>query len=120
MATTPTHDWPTPDNVDRVADGASAIRALGDAIDATVPLIYAATGTVGTLVASGSGSVAVTFPVGLFATTPIINVTPATNIAAAASSSITGISAAGCTVVIQNMRTTGPITGDFHLLAVLS
>lgn len=36
MATTPNYTWPTPNDTDQLADGASAIRALGDAIDATV------------------------------------------------------------------------------------
>ena len=34
MATTPTFGWPTPDDTDLVRDGAAAIRALGDAVDA--------------------------------------------------------------------------------------
>jgi len=35
MATTPTFGWPTPDDTDQLADGAAAIRNLGDAADAT-------------------------------------------------------------------------------------
>lgn len=36
MATTPNYTWPTPNDTDQLADGASAIRALGDAVDSTV------------------------------------------------------------------------------------
>lgn len=36
MATTPTFNWPTPDDTDLVRDGAAAIRDLGDAIDTTL------------------------------------------------------------------------------------
>ena len=119
MATTPEHAWPTPDNVDRVADGASAIRALGDAIDADLPFIWASTGSVGTLAASTNGTTTVTFPAGYFATAPVVNVTPLTNIAASATASIHTVTNVSCEVVILNMRTTGPITGGFSILAVL-
>jgi len=119
MATTPTHDWPTPDNTDRVADGASAIRSLGDAIDATVPIIYTETASVGTIVATGNETVTVTFPGGLFATPPTVNITPTTNFPAAASASVSDITAADCVVVITNLRTAGSITGGYCLMAVL-
>lgn len=33
MATTPNFTWPTPNDTDQLADGASAIRSLGDAAD---------------------------------------------------------------------------------------
>jgi len=36
MAVTPNYSWPVPVNTDLVKDGAEAIKALGDAIDATV------------------------------------------------------------------------------------
>lgn len=36
MALSPNYSWPEPDNSDFVKDGATDIRALGDAIDATV------------------------------------------------------------------------------------
>ena len=36
MATTTYFGWPTPDNTDLVKDGASAIRSLGSAIDASM------------------------------------------------------------------------------------
>jgi hypothetical protein len=36
MATTPNYTWPTPNDTDQLADGAAAIRALGDAVDTTV------------------------------------------------------------------------------------
>lgn len=38
MATTQNNGWPTPDDADNVKDGAAAIRALGDAIDADMPV----------------------------------------------------------------------------------
>ena len=34
--TTPNYGWPVPTSTDYVKDGATAIEALGDAIDATV------------------------------------------------------------------------------------
>jgi len=34
--TTPNYGWPVPTSTDFVKDGATAIEALGDAIDATV------------------------------------------------------------------------------------
>ena len=34
--TTPNYSWPVPTSTDYVKDGATAIEALGDAIDATV------------------------------------------------------------------------------------
>ncbi len=36
MALSPNYSWPEPDNSDFVKDGATDIRALGDAIDSTV------------------------------------------------------------------------------------
>jgi hypothetical protein len=36
LALSPNYSWPEPDNSDFVKDGATDIRALGDAIDATV------------------------------------------------------------------------------------
>lgn len=116
MATTPTHDWPTPDNVDRVADGASAIRALGDAIDADVPLFYATTGNVGSLVATAALSVAVTFPASYFTSTPVVVATGLTG--GSSIVTISALTAAGCTVVVKNVSTTTTITGNFHLLAI--
>ena len=41
--TTPNYSWPVPTSTDLVKDGASAIEALGDAIDATLFAIPAAT-----------------------------------------------------------------------------
>ena len=45
MASTGTFGWPTPDDSDFVRDGAAAIRALGDAADATLSggFLYAGT-----------------------------------------------------------------------------
>jgi hypothetical protein len=39
LALSPTYNWPEPDNSDFVKDGATDIRALGDAIDTTVDKI---------------------------------------------------------------------------------
>jgi hypothetical protein len=46
MASTPTFGWPTPDDTDPVKRGAEDIRALGDAVDATVDGIDGRLGTV--------------------------------------------------------------------------
>lgn len=56
--TTPNYSWPVPTSTDLVKDGAVAIEALGDAIDATVfglpasSLVLVKTQTIGTTVAS--------------------------------------------------------------------
>jgi hypothetical protein len=39
VAVTPTFGWPTPDDTDFVRDGAAAIRALGDAADASLDTV---------------------------------------------------------------------------------
>ena len=59
MATvTPNYSWPVPTSTDLVKDGATAIEALGDAIDATVfglpigALVLIKTQTIGTAVSS--------------------------------------------------------------------
>ena len=56
--TTPNYGWPVPTSTDLVKDGATAIEALGDAIDATVfglpasSLVLIKTQTIGTAVSS--------------------------------------------------------------------
>lgn len=56
--TTPNYGWPVPTSTDYVKDGATAIEALGDAIDATVfglpasSLVLIKTQTIGTTVSS--------------------------------------------------------------------
>lgn len=55
--TTPNYGWPVPTSTDYVKDGATAIEALGDAIDATVfglnsGLVLVKTQTIGTTVSS--------------------------------------------------------------------
>ena len=56
--TTPNYGWPVPTSTDYVKDGATAIEALGDAIDATVfglpsgALTLISTTTIGTAVSS--------------------------------------------------------------------
>ena len=59
MATvTPNYSWPVPTSTDLVKDGATAIEALGDAIDATVfglpagALVLVKTQVIGTTVSS--------------------------------------------------------------------
>jgi hypothetical protein len=59
MATvTPNYSWPVPTSTDLVKDGATAIEALGDAIDATVfglpssGMTLISTTTIGTTVSS--------------------------------------------------------------------
>ena len=57
MATTTNYSWTTPDDTDLVKDGASAIRALGTAIDTTVynnSLIASATTLISTTSLSGN------------------------------------------------------------------
>jgi hypothetical protein len=56
--TTPNYGWPVPTSTDLVKDGATAIEALGDAIDATVfglpssGMTLISTTTIGTAVSS--------------------------------------------------------------------
>ena len=56
--TTPNYGWPVPTSTDYVKDGATAIEALGDAIDATVfglgstGLTLVKTQTIGTAVST--------------------------------------------------------------------
>jgi len=116
MATTPEHGWPTPDNTDRVADGASAIRALGDAIDSALPFIYTYAGTVGTLAAGNDASTTVTFPVGYFAAAP--RVVGTANTGGTAVVTITSITTSSCSVKVTNIGATS-IGGAFHIIAVI-
>lgn len=116
MATTPEHGWPTPDNTDRVADGASAIRALGDAIDGALPFIYTYAGTVGTLAVGAENDVTVTFPVGYFATAPRVVGTAITG--GVANVDITSITTASCSVKVKNIGSAS-IGGAFHIIAVI-
>lgn len=61
MATSPNYGWTEPDDTSLVKDGASAMRTLGNAIDATVfggltqATINSQTGTTYTLVLSDAG-----------------------------------------------------------------
>jgi hypothetical protein len=116
MATTPEHGWPTPDNTDRVADGASAIRALGDAIDSALPFIYTYAGTVGTLAASAEASTTVTFPVGYFAAAPRVVGTAITG--GTANVDITSITTSSCSVKVKNIGSAS-IGGAFHIIAII-
>ena len=117
MATTPTHDWPTPDNVDRVANGASAMRALGDAIDADVPLFYATTGDVGSVAPTGAEDVVITFPNGYFTATPVVVANPIGTFPTGIIS-ISALSSSGCTVIMKNTNTVTTIDGTFGLIAI--
>lgn len=72
MAVTPNFSWPTPDDSDAVAQGAAAIRALGNAIDVSVVAKAGDTMTGGLVVpnvtlgvtAAGSDTVALDFATG--------------------------------------------------------
>jgi len=116
MATTPDHAWPTPDNGDRVADGASAIRALGDAIDADLPFIYATAGTTGTVAPGNNATATITFPVSYFASAP--NVVASANTGNLAVCTITALSAASVTVRVTNIGVAS-VSGGFTIIAVL-
>lgn len=76
MPNTTNYGWPTPSDADYVANGALAIRNLGNAADATVksvrdaqPFAFAA-GKVG----GYSTGATVTFPSGRFSVAPIVTV----------------------------------------------
>jgi len=116
MATTPEHGWPTPDNTDRVANGASAIRALGDAIDGALPFIYSTTGSVGSLAPGSDASVTVTFPASYFASAP--RVVGTANTGGSAVVTVTSVSADSCSVKLLNVGAT-TIGGAFAIVAVL-
>ena len=116
MATTPDHAWPTPDNVDRVADGASAIRALGNAIDADVPFIYAATGTVGTVAPGNNATQTITFPASYFSAAPKVVATA--NTGGLAVCMVSAVSAASVTIRVANIGVSS-IGGAYQIVAVL-
>ena len=115
MATTSRHGWATPDNTDRVADGAAAIRLLGDSIDTAVPILYWANDSV--TVASGDTEVVTfTFPSGLFPSTPDIQATiTRTNF----NCSVTARSTTSCDVTVRN-EGGSTNTGDVMVLAYSS
>jgi hypothetical protein len=116
MATTPEHGWPTPDNTDRVADGASAIRALGDAIDGALPFIYATTGTVGTVAPGNDATQTITFPASYFASAPRVVATANTGNLAVCT--VTSVSAASVTIRVTNIGAAS-VNGAFTIIAVL-
>lgn len=70
MGTTPS-GYPYPEPSDFVADGADAIRALAEAIDAKLPVAVASgNGTMSG--ASGTTAQTVTLPAGLFTAAPVV------------------------------------------------
>jgi hypothetical protein len=84
--TTPVFGWPVPTSTDLVTNGAVAIEALGDAIDARIgsasfpnQIVNNVSGTVrpiffsvrtGTVTVAANSSASVTFPSGRFTQTP--------------------------------------------------
>ena len=116
MATTPEHGWPTPDNTDRVADGASAIRALGDAIDGDLPFIYTATGTVGSVAPGNDATQTITFPASYFASAPRVVATA--NTGGLAVCMVSAVSASSVTIRVANIGVAS-IGGAYQIIAVL-
>ena len=114
MASTPRRGWPTPDNTDRVADGASAMRALGDAIDNQVPIIEVIEDTVGSTAAGATSTVTVNFVNGYYPAPSVIGTVKTGGNAVLTVSSIT---TTDCLVTIKNIGSTG-IAGNFALLVI--
>lgn len=114
MATTTNYGWPTPDNTDRVADGASAMRALADAIDADVPRLEVIEDSVGST-ASGDTNTTTVFFTGTYASAPVVLATAKTGGIAVVT--VSSISTSDCLVTVKNVGGTG-IAGNFALLVV--
>lgn len=114
MANTPRRSWPTPDNTDRVADGASAMRALGDAIDNGLPVFEVIEDTVTSITAGSTNSATFTFA-GSYAAAPAVIGTAKTG--GTAVLTVSSITSTNCVVNIKNIGATG-IAGDFTLLVI--
>ena len=114
MANTPRRSWPTPDNTDRVADGASAMRALGDAIDNGLPVFEVIEDTVTTITAGSTNSQTFTFA-GSYAAAPAVIGTPKTG--GTAVLTVSSINPVDCVVNIKNIGSVD-IAGNFTLLVI--
>jgi hypothetical protein len=98
--TTPNYGWPVPTSTDLVKDGAVAIEALGDAIDATVFGL-----------GSGGMTLVTTRTITAAATTNIDNVFTSTY----ENYMITlNCTSAGDTEVLTKLRSSGTTNTDFH------
>lgn len=106
--------FPTPDNTDRVADGASAMRALGDAIDSTIPVFEVIDDTVGSTAAGSTSTLSVSFTAG-YSTAPVVIGTVKTG--GVAVLTVSSITTSGCLVTIKNIGAAG-IAGSFSLLVI--
>jgi len=114
MASTPRRSWPTPDNTDRVADGASAIRALGDAIDNGLPVFEVIDDSVTSIAAGSTNSDTFTFANSYLSAPAVLGTVKTGGTAVLTVSSITSTN---CVVNIKNIGSTG-IAGDFTLLVL--
>lgn len=120
MSANTTRGWPYPVGTDRVADGDDAIRALAEKADARVG--YGACG--GSVVlpitaVNTTATVAVTFPVGMFPSNPVVQLT--NNVAGAPQQvtppSVGSLNAAGMSIFGQ--RTAGSAAYTVQWLAIL-
>lgn len=114
MASTPRRSWPTPDNTDRVADGASAMRALGDAIDNGLPVFEVIDDSVGSVTAGSTNTQTFSFA-GSYAAAPVVIGTVKTG--GIAVLTVSAITTSDCLVTIKNIGATG-IAGSFSLLVI--
>ena len=114
MASTPRRSWPTPDNTDRVADGASAMRALGDAIDNGLPVFEVIDDSVGSVTAGTTNTQTFAFAAQYAAPPVVIGTVKTGGIAVLTVSAITTID---CLVTIKNIGSVG-IAGSFSLLVI--
>jgi len=114
MASTARRGWPTPDNTDRVADGASAIRALGDAIDNGLPVFEVIDDSVGSITAGSINTQTFSFVNGYASPPTVIGTVKTGGIAVLTVSAIT---TSDCLVTIKNIGATG-IAGSFSLLVI--
>lgn len=106
MGTT-TAGYPYPEGTDKVIDGDNAIQALAEALDGPV----GAAGSVAVLApAAGVGSATVTFPAGLFTTTPRVVVSAVTSRPDNRSAGMGSLSAASCTIYVYSAVSEGTVS----------
>ena len=114
MASTPRRSWPTPDNTDRVADGASAMRALGDAIDNDLPGFEVIDASVGSVTPGSTNTQTFSF-VNTYASPPSVIGTAKTG--GTAVLTVSSVTSTDCVVNIKNIGS-GGIAGSFSLLVI--
>lgn len=109
MGTT-TRGFPYPEPADPISQGADAIKALAEKVDTSVARIASGVVTLTTAANSASGTVFVTFPVGLFPVAPRVAVVTRSGNwwAFTGASSTSGVSI-GCASYVTRAATAVPL-----------